>query len=95
MPGTRPTRGGRSAILLAGISRGHGQLGEAKVNREGASPSVTAGRTPPGAMCVCSSAPGSQQQFAADFRGRVISSENQDVCLLKVMKAFCVCANNF
>lgn len=42
MPGTQPRRGARSAILLAGISRGHGQLGEAKVKREGASPAVTA-----------------------------------------------------
>lgn len=30
-PGTRPTRGGCSAILLDGISGGHRQLGEAKV----------------------------------------------------------------
>lgn len=33
--------------------------------------------------------------IAGDFWGSVISSENQDVCLLKVMKAFRVCANNF
>lgn len=36
-------------------------------------------------MWGCSFAPGSQRQFAVDFRGRVISSENQDVCLLRVM----------
>lgn len=88
MPGTQPRRGARSAILLAGISRGHGQLGEAKVKREGASPAVTAAQLRRERR-GCSSAPRS------DFRASVISSENQDVCLLKVMKAFCACANNF
>lgn len=58
---------GRGAMLLAGISRGHGQLGEAKVKREGASPAVTAARAPSGAGCGCSSAPRARQQLAGDF----------------------------
>lgn len=42
-------------------------------------------QTPAVQMWGCSFAPGGRQQFPVDFRGRVISSENQDVCLLRVM----------
>lgn len=53
---------------------------------------------PAGQMWGCSFPPGSQRQFGVDLKGCVISSENRDVCLLKVMGFFlslCVCANNF